>query len=73
MWPNPSIITINNTLTEVATKGVLWKNVLLKISQSSQENTCFYTKKCHALDQSKSVSIEDLPNTVAELELWLEL
>ena len=26
--------------TEAATRGVLWKNVFLEISQSSQESTC---------------------------------
>ena len=25
---------------EAATRGVLWKNVFLEISQNSQENTC---------------------------------
>ena len=27
-------------MPEVATEGVLWKNVFLKVSLNSQENTC---------------------------------
>ena len=30
---------------EVATRGVLWKNLFLKILQYSQENTCNFIKK----------------------------
>ena len=39
----------DSTTLEAATTGVLWKKVLLKISQNSQENTCagasFFIKK----------------------------
>ena len=31
---------IYSIVTEAATRGVLWKNMFLEISQNSQENTC---------------------------------
>ena len=31
--------------TEAATRGVLWKNVFLEISQNSQKNTCLLNFK----------------------------
>ena len=39
--------------TEAATRGVLWKKVLLKISQNLQENTCarVYTLKKEILER----------------------
>ena len=39
--------------TEAATRGVLWKKVLLKISQNLQENTCarVYTLKKGILER----------------------
>ena len=74
-----SLIVLSIVLSlvlEAATRGVLWKKVLLEISQNSQKNTCDRVSACNFIEKENLAKVfscefcEISQNTFSTEHLW---